>query len=289
MIFRQHRLLALFCMIAAAQLFACGYAANNTQYSVAVATNASQYSGIKQVLVTGTISPTPAPYSLVNFSLISPQEAIIYTFQAQTLVNGSFRAAFSTGTSPKWMNGTYVLTATYIDVSSNTTFGWDGTATANTTFPKYAITGPTTAKGAYNGTETIAIRGSVTPVSGIEASSTVVVSVAAPGGSPTDVYTVPVTSAGLFNISFAGDNNPKWVNGTYTVTARYYNVTSNTTFEWKQVPQQTNIINNTIVVPSSTAQSSSLLKYVGAVAIIVVGIAIVVFLRRRFSRTTSYA
>ncbi len=282
------KLFALISIILTVQVVSYyGYAANVTHYSLNVLANSSHYNGIKQVQVTGTISPAPTSYNtIVNFSVTSPQDTQIYASFAPVSPNGIFKSIFTTGLSSNWTNGTYVLSAVYFNATANTTFTWTKSALSGgngTATPKYSITSLATSSPTYSGIQKVNITGTISPTQRLTGVETVFIEVVAPGGLQADFYSAVLLKDGSFNMSFMAGNASNWINGTYTVDARYINATRNTTFTWKQAlpPRPKPVTNNSSGGQTPIASSQVSIRYIEAAVIILIGIAIAFFLRKR--------
>ncbi len=121
-------------------------------YTIAIQTNSSAYVGAATVQVSGQVSPAPGPNTAVLLRVLNPNRVLVTADQAS--VNGTtglFSATFVAGGTSTWIDGTYVLNATWgaygPTIFSTSTFSWSShtttTTTTSTTTSTSATTSPT--------------------------------------------------------------------------------------------------------------------------------------------------
>ena len=113
-------------------------AAATPSYKVTVQTNSSSYVGGATVSVSGQVSPAPGPNTAVYIKVVSPSDALVTAMEASVNgTTGSYSASFVAGGSASWVDGSYVVNATWGAYGSPTfavtDFGWSGAGTTSTT------------------------------------------------------------------------------------------------------------------------------------------------------------
>jgi hypothetical protein len=262
------------------------YASSPGQYSLNISTNSTHYVGLHPVVLSGIILPSPeSANTVVNFSVISPQDTSVYTSYAAVSANGIFRATIVPGISSDWGNGTYIIDASYSGATANVTFDWvksplqqTSNATANYSFMVFGTGAPT-----YTGTETVKLSGALSGPPEING-SVVSISVISPDYSLVDFFSAVIKPTGAFNLSFTAGNNVQWTNGTYKVIAHYENAVANATFGWKQaISQQTKQGSNgtQVKIPVIGGTEPSIIGYAIIIVLMILVIAAAIFIRRR--------
>lgn len=103
-------LLALFPVI----LLALSGVASAVTYSISVQTNSSTYLGAPTITVSGQVSPAPGPNTAVFVRVFNPNGVVATAGQVN--VNGTtglYSETFAAGGSTNWVNGNYVVNATW--------------------------------------------------------------------------------------------------------------------------------------------------------------------------------
>jgi hypothetical protein len=89
-------------------------AATAASYSITVQTNSSTYIGAASITVSGQVSPAPGPNTAVFVRVINPNSVIVTA--SEVPVNGTtglYSTSFAAGGSASWVNGNYVINATW--------------------------------------------------------------------------------------------------------------------------------------------------------------------------------
>lgn len=82
--------------------------------SMTVTTDQSDYFGTEPIIVSGTVSPSPAFGSSVIISVINPEGAGTYTGETSVNSTGFYSLTFTPGGGPNWITGGYVVDAIFI-------------------------------------------------------------------------------------------------------------------------------------------------------------------------------
>lgn len=113
-------------------------AAEAASYQVTVQTNSASYVGQAPVSVSGQVYPAPGPHTAVYIRVFNPNHVLVTALEAS--VNGTtglYSGSFVTGGSSSWIDGDYVVNATWGAYGSPTyglsTFSWSSSATTSTT------------------------------------------------------------------------------------------------------------------------------------------------------------
>jgi hypothetical protein len=84
---------------------------------VVVRTNASHYSGVERIRVSGMLLFTPTtsfdPSFPVHITITNPKGAIVASTNAHLTYSHKFRHTFLSGLSADWISGIYKVTASY--------------------------------------------------------------------------------------------------------------------------------------------------------------------------------
>jgi hypothetical protein len=82
--------------------------------SMTVTTNQSDYFGTEPIIVSGTVSPSPAIGSFVIISVTNPEGAGTYTGETSVNSTGFYSLTFAPSRGPSWITGSYVVDAVFV-------------------------------------------------------------------------------------------------------------------------------------------------------------------------------
>lgn len=119
--------LPLLLLLAASALIPLSGVAIASGYVLAVTTNSGSYSGSQTVFVNGSVTPSPASGTSVGLTVFNPAKVLVETGAALLTSSGTFAFNFTSG-GTNWIDGTYVLKATWSPTLSGPVY------TANDTF-----------------------------------------------------------------------------------------------------------------------------------------------------------
>jgi len=139
-------------------------------YSLTVQTNSPSYTGSQQIMISGTVSPSPGPATAVVLTTTNPSGTVVdYQEDAVNPSTGAYNGSIVAGGTVNWISGEYTLKAVWGSSSGSATqtsaFQYSATATTATTTTSVSCTPASFATGATSSC-TATVSGAAVSLSG---------------------------------------------------------------------------------------------------------------------------
>ena len=107
-------------------------------YTVTVATSSRSYASNATIQITGQVSPAPGPGTVITIRIFNQNGALVTADEVTVNgTTGSYSGETVAGGSSNWVDGNYVVNATWgaygPTIFAITTFSWSSTATSTST------------------------------------------------------------------------------------------------------------------------------------------------------------